>query len=252
MGKLRAVSDKTGILMVKASPLIRDSRIVRDRYSGDVDGRPNIQVRVVVKGASTRKPIWNAFASFICSRDIRSNDVGASLNAYCSNSISILGIGSPFRVRISGIATIGPTEDILNTTGVIKNVSAAKATIMSRMRRIFTDILLPNVRDHRHRTAGAPSAGSVATKHSACQRVGVRWIALFGIFYRVVSFAILCLHRRIHREEIIPIRRKLVINASVTLDHTSMKMENPVIVTSRLIAPTPEITVMIAATWPPR
>jgi len=131
--------------MVKASPLIRDSRIVRDRYSGDVDGRPNIQVRVVVEGASTRKPIWNGFASFICSRDIRSNDVGASLNAYCSNSISIFGIGSPFRVRISGIATIGPTEDILNTTGVIKNVSAAKATIMSRMRRIFTDILLSNV-----------------------------------------------------------------------------------------------------------
>ena len=44
-------------------------------------------------------------------------------------------------------------------------------------------ILLPNVRDHRHRTAGAPSAGSVATKHSACQRVGVRWIALFDLFF---------------------------------------------------------------------
>jgi len=35
----------------------------------------------------------------------------------------------------------------------------------------------PNVRDHRHRTAGGTSAGSVATKHSACQRAGVRWIA---------------------------------------------------------------------------
>jgi len=148
--------------MVKASPLIRDSRIVRDRYSGDVDGRPNIQVRVVVKGASTRKPIWNAFASFICSRDIRSNDVGASLNAYCSNSISILGIGSPFRVRISGIATIGPTEDILNTTGVIKNVSAAKATIMSRMRRIFTDILLSNVPDEE-----SPLASGMAPAREA-------------------------------------------------------------------------------------
>ena len=33
---------------------------------------------------------------------------------------------------------------------------------------------MPNVRDHRHRTAGATSAGSEATKHSACQRVGVR------------------------------------------------------------------------------
>jgi len=41
---------------------------------------------------------------------------------------------------------------------------------------------MPNVRDHRHRTAGATSAGSVATKHSACQRVGVRWIAWFDLF----------------------------------------------------------------------
>ena len=43
-------------------------------------------------------------------------------------------------------------------------------------------IELPNVRDHRHRTAGATSAGSGATKHSACQRVGLRWIAWFDLF----------------------------------------------------------------------
>jgi len=32
------------------------------------------------------------------------------------------------------------------------------------------------------RTAGATSAGSGATKHPACQRVGVRWIAWFDLF----------------------------------------------------------------------
>jgi len=44
------------------------------------------------------------------------------------------------------------------------------------------DLFSANVRDHRHRTAGATSAGSGATEHSACQRVGVRWIALFGLY----------------------------------------------------------------------
>ena len=48
-------------------------------------------------------------------------------------------------------------------------------------REVF--IFLPIVRDHRHRTAGATSAGSVATKHSACQRVCVRWIALLDLFF---------------------------------------------------------------------
>ena len=46
---------------------------------------------------------------------------------------------------------------------------------------------LPNVRDHRHRTAGATSAGSEATKHSACQRVGVRWIA-WSTYFLLISF----------------------------------------------------------------
>ena len=44
------------------------------------------------------------------------------------------------------------------------------------------DISLPNVRSHRHRTAGATDAGSVATKHLARQRVGVRWTASLALF----------------------------------------------------------------------
>lgn len=35
-----------------------------------------------------------------------------------------------------------------------------------------------NVRDHRHRTAGVG-----VRKQPECQRVGVRWIALFGIYF---------------------------------------------------------------------
>gem|GEM_PF-3815605 len=41
----------------------------------------------------------------------------------------------------------------------------------------------PAVRDQLHQTAGATDAGSIATKHSVCQRVGVRWIAWFDLFY---------------------------------------------------------------------
>ena len=43
-------------------------------------------------------------------------------------------------------------------------------------------IFSANVRSHRHRTAGATDAGSEATKHPACQRVGVRWTAWFDLF----------------------------------------------------------------------
>ena len=42
-------------------------------------------------------------------------------------------------------------------------------------------VMLANVRDHRHRTAGATDAGEERSKHLACQRVGVRWIALFAL-----------------------------------------------------------------------
>ena len=54
-------------------------------------------------------------------------------------------------------------------------------TVIGTALAIF--ICFPNVRDHRHRTAGATSAGSVATKHSACQRGGVRWIAWLGRWF---------------------------------------------------------------------
>jgi len=54
-------------------------------------------------------------------------------------------------------------------------------TTLSRKIVFIAVFCFANVRDHRHRTAGATSAGSAATKHSACQRVGVRWIALLAI-----------------------------------------------------------------------
>jgi len=61
-------------------------------------------------------------------------------------------------------------------------VSRAKSPSAQRAleSKVLMFFYLPSVRDHRHRTAGATSAGSIATKHSASQRVGVRLISLFG------------------------------------------------------------------------
>ena len=81
------------------------------------------------------------------------------------------------------------TGNSMTAANVSGQMTAMSATLKleSDMGLVFigfgvgnADDEMANVPSHRHRTAGATDAGSEATKHPACQRVGVRWTGLFA------------------------------------------------------------------------
>jgi hypothetical protein len=58
-------------------------------------------------------------------------------------------------------------------------------------RRTLRDFIEPgrsDVPSHLPRTVGATDAGSEATKHLTCQRVGVSWTVPFGFFVLLLVF----------------------------------------------------------------
>lgn len=67
-----------------------------------------------------------------------SNDVGLSLNEYCRDFISVGGTTLPFRVKISGIANMGPDPEMLKTIGRIKMTITTAIIAAVKKWRSFT------------------------------------------------------------------------------------------------------------------